>query len=280
MNISVVIPCVNQEELTRKIIKQLSRVSDQYVTEIVVLDNGSTVPFKYDDNLDRVRVIRFEEPIGVYPTIFEGLKHTSGDIIANFHNDLIIWEDRWSERVIDAFIKNSKLGLLGFVGSNQIDPAGGRGAGTTSNFQGLSLDKDEGLPKSWKGSNALLHGSRSDGYSKAAIIDGCAMIFRREALSQIKQRDDFPPHHFYDKLLSCETMEHGWEVGVLGIKCDHFSNQTVGPENGYQEMAKKWLTKHGHPTAGIENFDDPIYRLAENAWLTEYAAKGYIPLFV
>lgn len=283
MNISVVIPCLNQHELTTKILDQLSKVSTlDGVLEIVVLDNGSDVPFEYNDNLDRVRVIRYDETMGVYPTIFEGLRHTTGDIIANFHNDLIVWEQDWDLRVLRCFGENPRLGLIGFVGSNQIDPSGGRGLGTTSNFKGLELRSDSG--RIWKGSAAHIHGAVSSNYSKGAVVDGCAMIFRREALSLIPQRTDFPPHHFYDRLLCTEMLERDWEVGVLGIACDHFSGQTVGPEPKYDQMARSWAEKHipqakwaGYP--GSYSWDQTIYQQAERMWLEEYRAKGYVPYF-
>ena len=71
----------------------------------------------------------------------------------------------------DAFARDAQLGLLGFVGSSEIDSAGGRGLGTMLNFQGIGL-----------GTSAEQHGRRMTDLQPAAVLDGCALIFRRLTL--------------------------------------------------------------------------------------------------
>ena len=171
---------------------------------------------------------------------------------------------------------------MGFIGSDTIDIQGGRGYGTTSNFQGnvTKYQDRHGNKKEWKGSPASKHGLVSMGFSSAAVVDGCAMIFRREVLEKIKERKDFPPHHFYDRLLSCETREAGYEVGVLGIGCDHINGQTANQEPAYHTFAERWATAHRlEPTINSEgkpNWDNTIYKEAEKQWLTEYRDQKHL----
>lgn len=285
MKLSVVYPVLNQFPLaTTAIDFAMRNLSGENEVEFVILDNGSDTLFNYPLQIKRnVSIVHEAKNIGVYPTFWKGLEHSTGGVIAFLHSDLIVVEKGWDKRVIQAFKDNEKLGLLGFIGSNEIDRFGGRGWGTISNFQGGTFMNSDGIgiKTGWKGSPASAHGKQDSGYSRAAVIDGCAMIFRRSVLEAIKQREDFPPHHFYDRLLSCETRELGYDVGVLGIACDHISGQTVNQESTYGEMAGAWALTHNIHIVKDEqhiNWDATIYQEAERQWLNEYRdIKHFIP---
>jgi GT2 family glycosyltransferase len=268
MKISVIIPVLNQPDMCHAVIEQLYKTIDKDV-EVIVIDNGSEFPFIEP----KATVIRFGKSIGVYPVFAEGFKYASGDIVAFLHSDLVIWETNWYKRVIAEFEKDDNLGMIGFIGSDQIDWAGGRGLGTTSNFQGLRLDR-------WNGSGASIHGKSSREFSEASVVDGCAMIIRREAWNDIGEREDFPPMQFYDRLISTQLIEKGWKIGVLGIECDHFSRQSMG-EKEYVEMAMEWCVKNKiAPVSDHEgepvNWNTTIYQEAERRWLKEYRDEKHI----
>lgn len=272
-----VIPVLNQFPLAETAISYALHLAETDL-DCVILDNASDIPF--EPEMIGGKVIVLDKNIGVYPTFWEALKHTDADVLAFLHSDLIISEQGWDTRVIKAFEDNPKLGLVGFIGSNEIDVNGGRGAGTTSNFQGLKTEwhGKDGETKMWIGSPSSAHGNQNIALFKAAVVDGCAMIFRRSVLEAIKQREEFPPHHFYDRLLSCEVQELGYEVAVLGIGCDHISGQTVNQENAYSVMAKEWADRHGLTMEGVHNWDSVLYREAEKQWLAEYRdIKHFIP---
>lgn len=288
MKLAVVFPVLNQFPLAQTAIDlAIQGLSDPRDVQLVVIDNGSSGAFYPESEIAKsvgqIDVIRHEKSIGVYPTFWDVLKFevVYADIIAFFHSDLLVVEKGWDARVLAEFERNPKLGLLGFIGSNEIDSAGGRGLGTTSNFQGLVYHESEGGYRirehvihpdmmHWQGSPGAVHGAVNSGFTPATVVDGCAMIFRREALEQVPQRPDFPPHHFYDRLLSCEVRERGWDMGVLGIACDHISGQTVNQEPKYDEMAKEWAEAHGLTMEGVHNWDSVLYREAERQWLKEY----------
>ncbi len=290
MKLSIIFPVMNQHDLASACIDMaMSNLSGDNDVQLVVLDNGSDKQFFFDakkasDQWDSV-IKYYDKSIGVYPTFWEGLDCSNGDILAFFHSDMVISEKGWDTRVIKEFEDRPTLGLLGFIGSNEIDGSGGRGLGTTSNFQGGELHSHNAIEsRVWKGSPASVHGRVDSGFSNAVVVDGCAMIFRREVLKKIKQRPEFPPHHFYDRLLSCETIEAGYTIGVLGIGCDHISGQTVNQEPKYQEMAKEWAQAHGLTTMlmyGVSNWDGVIYKEAERQWLSEYRdQKHMIPMVI
>lgn len=285
MKLSIIFPVLNQHELARNAMEcALKNLSGETDVELIVLDNGSEVQFPLDSAVVPFKVTRIAQSIGVYPTFWEGLKHSTGDVLAFFHTDLMVTEKNWDKRLLVSFL-DEKLGLVGFIGSNEIDYNGGRGYGTTSNFQGIEFVSSSGIGdarKTWKGSPAEAHGKRDVGYSRAAVVDGCAMVFRRSVLEAIKQRENFPPHHFYDRLLSCEVRELGYEVGVLGIGCDHISGQTVNQEPAYQKMAQDWIDRNLQWKGLITTApDQTIYLEAERQWLSEYRDnKKLVPVKV
>ena len=148
-------------------------------------------------------------------------------------------------------------------------PAGGRGLGTMLNFQGRG-----------GGSPAEVHGRRITGLCPAAVLDGCAMIFRRSALREIKFQPDFPPHHFYDRFLSCQMLERGWRLAVQGVACDHLSGQTADHEPSYDALAQRWAAARG--LLALEgNWDLTVYREGERQFLKTWRdEKKFIPLTV
>lgn len=293
MKLSIVIPVLNQFSLFKVAYEKLREVTEtiSHEVEFIIIDNGSTEPL---EEVLGASVVRNEESIGVYPTFKQGMEHATGDIVAFFHSDVIIHETNWNLRVIEEFMKNPRLGCIGFVGSDEIDWHGGRGGGTASNFQGLSVSEKNTIPKEqlmnpgyvvptlkmWTGSPAHAHGRTITDLMNAAVVDGCVMILRREAWNQIGYREGFPIHHFYDRLICTQMLEANWQVAVLGIAFDHISGQTVGHEVAYDIAVKKYCDEQGIPFDGI-GWDSTIYREAEKRWLREYRdEKHFIPIKV
>ncbi|MHB8483454.1 MAG: glycosyltransferase [Nitrospiria bacterium] len=276
MKLCVVIPVLNQFEITEQCLKFLCQ-KDPCPYDIIVIDNGSDKTFT--TGLKDITVIRYDEPIGNYSVFKEALEYTDADIIAFFHSDFFVFEKDWSERVISEFERDSKLGLMGFVWSTEIDNAGGRGLGTASNF----IDKEVSDGKrNWHTSGAEPHGRRITGFEYAAVLDGCSMIFRRAALMEIEKKENMTPFHFYDKLMSNQVLELGWKVGGLGIGCGHCSGQTVNAEDKVEQYFKKWALEHHVNPGGIgTDWRNVIYLEAERQWLSEYRdRKHFIPLKV
>jgi len=279
MSLSIIVPFLNSYDLAEAVIASLQQNIADPRTEIVALNNGSTGgPFNLPSH-PSTRVVTLPENIGTY-AVFElapTLASRGCEIVGVLHSDLFVHERGFDRRIADAFASWPQLGLVGFVGSNEIDRSGGRGLGTVSNFLGASTTRNGRV---WQGSPAAVHGRSSAGIERAAVVDGCAMIFRRSTLSSIPRFPNFPPHHFYDRLLSCQVMELGYLVAVMGIACDHISGQTASGASGYLDLAKQWCKQH----LGLENCNDwdlEIYRQAEARWLNEYRdRKRFIPLCV
>lgn len=259
----------NGFELLADSLGRLVEATDE--ADVLLIDNGSDRPLRDERWLPAgVRIVRNETNAGTYPLFAKALAlGRRWDLLAVLHSDLWVHERGWDARVREAFGRDERLGLVGFVGSDEIDGAGGRGQGTLLNFSGVGM-----------ASRAEDHGRRIDGFRLAAVVDGCAMILRRRALEDVGIRPGFPPHHFYDRLISCQMLERGWRIGVLGIACDHIGNQTAGRQPGWSALARDWARKHRIP-AHEAGWDAAVYLEAERQFLREWRdAKHFIPLRV
>jgi glycosyltransferase involved in cell wall biosynthesis len=271
--ITVVIPVLNQFPLLRQNLELLTKENSPEDFDVLIIDNGSDEEFHTD--IPNVSVIRFDEPIGVYPCFQVGLENTDSEILCFMHSDFFFWNPRWYKQIEGAFNGNSKLGLVGCIGSDDWSYNGGRGGGTMGSFQGKTIgDK-------WSGSHISGHGKDITGRLQNAVqVDGCCMIFRRQALQSIGFRDDIY-FHFYDRIMSAQILEKGWKIAVLGIECDHVSNQTAGNESAkYWPAAKKFCIEHNIPfPEDTENFDSIIYQDAEQRYLKEWRdEKHFFPM--
>lgn len=237
---------------------------------IVAIDNGSDAPLADEPWLpDRVGVERNPENTGNWALFGQALE-LAGDPIAVLHSDLLVWEDFWDRRVAAAFAADRRLGLLGFVGAKKILRGGGRSV-VMVNFQGrlgLSHGRD--------------HGFVLPTLESAACVDGCAMVFRREFLAAAWD-PDWPPHHFYDKELSCRALASGWRVAFLGVACDHMGGETANKEPKYHALARRWCAERGVPPAPDtpDNWDRAVYIEAQRRFLARWQKEqSFLPVNV
>lgn len=276
--LAVIVYSVNSAKYTALALKHLKATIDPELTSIIVVDNGSEKPYHLELDMTGVdRLIRYPENIGGNAVFHRWMEDDwfadmpLPDFVAFFHCDLMIHEQLWDHRVIEAFEGDEKLNLIGFAGSNEIDQLGGRGAGTVLNYRGAFF---RGIGQA---SPAEAHGRRMSGLEPAAVLDHMSMIFRRTELEQLTpQEGNFSPFHFYDRILSCEVLEREGHIAVLGIDCDHFSGGT-GP--GADALMIKWLNEEGVPY-DPERPDLAVYVESERRFKAKYIRNGFAPLKV
>lgn len=300
--LAVVITVCDSWEVGQESLKYLMENSTPELTEVILLNNGSyegpkeDLTAKYPKNF---AFVEFPENVGANGVFHQMLpvltrmntqwpeKYTF-DTVAYFHNDLMVREEGWDQRIIAAFDRDPKLALVGFLGSNEIDGAGGRGLGTASSYMGFEYETI------WA-SKAEIHGRRVVGTEAAAVVDHMSMIFRISMLQQLPASEDsgYAPHHFYDRILSCEVLQRDWHISMIGIECDHASGGTgmcAVPHEGRPEMGvinrnalyRKWLTKKGISfTDDQDNLDALVYKEAEKIFLSKWRDESaFIPLKV
>ena len=124
----VIVGVLNQFDVATTALEHLLRTTAR--SDILLIDNGSDRPLAVEPWVPpAVTIVRNSENVGVYPLFEQGLALAGAhDLLAFFHSDLLIYETNWDLIVEKAFAGDSRLGLLGFVGSSEIDPAGLAGA--------------------------------------------------------------------------------------------------------------------------------------------------------
>jgi hypothetical protein len=194
----------------------------------------------------------------------------------------MVYEKGWDHRMIDAFERDENLAIVGFVGSNEIDMAGGRGLGTTTSFMGRPC-------RTGNTSAAEVHGARTRGIQPAGVLDHCAMIFRLSALRKFPPQETFhTPGHFYDRIICCIAISQGYHLATMGIECDHFGGgiglcKVPGKQKGIlnrDQHYQKWLTEHGVPY-DPKHIDLAMYKESEHRYLSKWRDEThFIPFRV
>lgn len=267
---------LNRFDVARDCLEALDATSSPECV-IAVLDNGSDTPIEREAWMpDRAVVFREEENCGNWALFGWALRLIDArwpapSAVALLHSDLMVWEPGWDLRVEVAFAARPKLGLVGFVGARGIARGGGRHI-TMLNYQNRH---PKGSPAEW-------HGNRIGGLEAAAVVDGCAMCFRPDVL-RAAWDPVWPPHHFYDKELSCRVLAAGHEVAVLGVACDHLGGQTATTEPKYFDLCRRWCEARGiRPEPDLpDNWDLAVYRESERRFLRRWEQEqSFLPVNV
>jgi GT2 family glycosyltransferase/predicted SAM-dependent methyltransferase len=87
--ISIIVPVLNQAELTHECLTAVMENTTDY--EIIVVDNGSDPPFKPPfSGFNEIMVIRNDENKGFPVAVNQGLREARGDTIVLLNNDVIV----------------------------------------------------------------------------------------------------------------------------------------------------------------------------------------------
>ena len=272
--IAAIITCLDSGPLAEESLRYLKENSDPDITTLFLVDNGSYEKLPvYDANI----LYRYPENIGmnaVYHRIIPLLETFEIDIAAFLHCDFLMREPGWDHKILECFNNDPLLGLVGFVGSNEIGGDGGRGLGTISSFIGDKYDMGQA-------SEAKVHGAIATGVHPAAVLDACSMVFSLDVLKELpKQEEMHTPGHFYDRVMSCEILQRGYHIAVLGFKCDHMSDGTANGCPNRDQFYRKWLVEHNLP-ADTADPDAEIYMEGERRFLRRWRDElNFIPLKV
>lgn len=165
----------------------------------------------------------------------------AGDVIAFLHDDLMTYESDWQRRVLREF-DDPRVGLVGFGGATQHG---------SDDLYKIPYDYRQ-LGRSGYASNtddAEIHGTRFTGVRDVAVLDGFALIVRREILQRWGGWPLDTPigYSLYDYAISCETHRQGYRIRLVGVRCWHMGGQTsvklrlAEGQGEAHEKAHRWL---------------------------------------
>lgn len=281
------IPVVDGHDLTRALLDSLALTvtGDKDNFTVVILDNGSERPYLPEEwNIDHdypfaIDIKRYPKNKGYYQPLKDLYDDYDWDEpIGLIHNDLVIYERGWNERMEQCFRDDPKLALVGLCGSSEIDNLGGRGGGTVCFFRGGEVAIGDRTIKGQEQSA----GRRTDELVPSACLDSLFMMFRRSAIpdivTEIDPWQDITLAHFYDRIWPVRLVECGWHVATLGVECDHLGGMTTTANERYRNDCIEWLEDRAIP---YENPETEMYLVAERRYLGEYRdTKHFIPLSI
>lgn len=265
------IPVVDQHHLTRELLRSIrDTVEAPDQLHVVIFDNNSDLPYAHkdwtEDFLFPVQVARSNVNRGYYRPILDlALSATPADLVGLAHNDLRCYEKGWDRRLRECFVRDGRLGMVGFCGSNQVDERGGRGGGTMVNFRGE------------RGARTEDTGTRLTDLAPALIFDSMFMCMRQPVVSCLGVDDNIQLNHFGDRIWPMRAIEREWRVGVLGIEIDHMGGQTlVGTAAKIEEDSRLWCQTHNVPIPEGMQAGTAVYLYAEKLWLDEFRDRKHL----
>lgn len=184
--------------------------------------------------------------IDAYDRAYRAAIETKADVIAYIHDDVTIHDQDWCERAEREFA-DPAVGLVGFGGATRH----GVPHLYKVRYELTQLARFNYFSNT---DDAEVHGTRFAGSMDVAVLDGFALIVRRELLDKCNgwEPDKWPPHHIYDYRICAEARRHGYRVRMVGVRCQHHGGgNSISDE--YQQWAKqtKWgsdveMHKEGH----------------------------------
>ena len=210
--VSIVMVVWNQLCYTKLAIESILK-NTRLPLELVIVDNGSRPDVKdyfnsLKDKID-LNYIRNDKNLGSIVAINQGMKAASRGYIAVIHNDAIILEDGWLEKIQSVMDNDPRIGIAGLAGRKEIYKTG--------------CVNEETLKHNLQNEDLVL--PMTEDVAEVAVIDGLCFVVHKELLNYIKGLDEVYGYmHCYDLDLSLQSIEAGFKNVVVKIAAMHIGN--------------------------------------------------------
>ncbi len=237
--VPIVVAIYQREDETRKMFKQLARVTDNY--SLVLVNNGFDDE-KYLKKLKPAHYVKNSENTGAIRPINQGLELAQGKYVAVLHNDLLIYDEGWLDHIIDFMERRDDVGLVGLAGRHGIKEDGSLDLrSTTVEMRGYPMC----YKPTWR-------------FTEVACIDGLGWVMRNMGL---RLEESYGMMHFYDLDLSLQYIDKGYKVYVAAVDVYHMAEnqeqstrsrsdylKAVGgdDEDYYEEVRESFCAKWAH----------------------------------
>lgn len=196
--------------------------------ELVVIDNGSRPDVRacFDSMKNRAEInyIRNDENLGPIRAINQGVKAAKYDYIVVMHNDVVILEKGWLEKITSFMNSDPRIGIAGLAGRKEIYKTG------CVNESSLKHNLQ----------NEDLNPPMAEEIAEVAVVDGLCFVMRRELLDKVKGFDEsYGYMHCYDLDISLQSIEAGFKNVVVKIEAMHIGNGGMTRKTReYKELVK------------------------------------------
>ena len=239
MRCSIVIPAFNRVELTRQCLQNLRETIDSRVTEVIIVDNGSsdgTDAFLRTDGA-WVRTISNGENLGFSKACNQGAQAAHGHLLIFLNNDTIPLPG-WLDPLIECSDRRTDVGIVGsklLYENGTVQHAGaiiGRLNRTPHPvYQGVAAD------------SPLVNRTR-----EVRGVTGACMLIRRSLFEKLGGFDEGYRNGFEDIDLCLRVRNHGFRIiyeptSVLY----HLESQTPGRHEQGGHNSRRFKERWWHP---------------------------------
>lgn len=181
--------------------------------ELIIIDNASTQDIKgYFDSLrDKadIHYIRNDKNLGPIRAINQGIRQAKYDYVAVIHNDVVIMEDGWLDKIVGVMKDDILIGIAGLAGRKEIYKTG-------------SVNEDS-LKHNLQNEN--LNPPMAENISDVAVVDGLCFVMNKRFLDKVKGLDEnYGYMHCYDLDISLQSIEAGFKNVVVKVEAMHIGN--------------------------------------------------------
>ena len=223
--VSIVIPLCNMLGFTRLCIDYI-RKNTIMPYELVVVDNGSIDGSQeYFEELSNeldVKYLRNETNLGPIVAINQGIREAKYEYISQIHNDVVIFEKGWLEKIVSIMESDSNIGIACLAGRQYIR-------------EDCSCDE-----------KTLKHNLLSIGLNEpmknvvedVAVIDGLCFVFTKRLVKEIGFLDEtYGMMHFYDMDFSLRSLKAGYRNVAINVLAFHIGNGGATRRSDYYKRS-------------------------------------------
>lgn len=225
--VSIVMAVWNQLPYTKLAVESIMK-NTTTPFELVIVDNGSRPDVRtYFDSLrDRLDIsyIRNEENLGPIRAINQGIASARGLYVTVIHNDVVIMEKGWLEKIVSFMEKDPRIGIAALAGRKEIYRTG--------------CVNEESLKHNLQ--NEDLNVPMEEEISEVAVVDGLCFVMRRQLIECVKGLDEtYGYMHCYDLDISLQSIEAGFKNVVVRVEAMHIANGGITRKTReYKELVK------------------------------------------
>ncbi len=211
-SVSIVIAVCNLVGFTRLCVDYI-RKNTTTPYELVIVDNGSTDGTQeYFAEISKqvdVKYLRNNTNLGPIVAINQGIRASKYEYICQIHNDVVIFEYGWLDKIVTAMQADQNIGIAGLAGRQ-------------------CIRKDTGCDESTLKHNLLsigLNPPMIETVANVAVIDGLCFVFTKGFIEKIGLLDEtYGMMHFYDMDFSLASIRAGYRNIVANVLAFHVGN--------------------------------------------------------
>ncbi len=209
---SIVIAVCNLIGFTRLCVDYI-RKNTNTPYELIIIDNGSTDGTReYCAELSKeidLKYLRNDTNLGPIIAINQGIKAAKYEYICQMHNDVVIFEYGWLDKMVSIMEKDPNIGIACLAGRQYIR-------------------KDAGCDENTLKHNLLsigLNPPMTETAADVAVIDGMCFMFTMSLIRKIGMLDEiYGMMHFYDMDFSLASIKAGYRNAAVNVLAFHVGN--------------------------------------------------------